>query len=925
MSETEPSSLARARSDTAQENGESAAAAAAVGGEGASPIIAQYLTLKAAHRDYLLFFRMGDFYELFFEDAVKAAEALDIVLTRRGRHQGADIPMCGVPVHAVDGYLARLVRQGFKVAICEQMEDPAEARRRGGKAVVARQVVRIVTPGTLSEDSLLEPDRHNFLAALARVGGRAGDYALAWLDLSTGDCHVTGSAPERLSADLARLRPGELLYPDMLASEPALFALIREGARAQTALPAARFDSASAARLFKEVYGVLAAEGLGDFARAELSALGALLDYVVLTQKGRLPRLKPPRRELQGATLIVDAATRANLELMESLSGERRTSLFATIDRTVTSAGARLLAERLLAPLTDVAAIHRRLDAVDFFVGEDNLRQDVRDHLRRAPDVARALQRLALDRGGARDLASLRDGLAAAGALAGIISRVRSLAGLPEEVEQALSRMEGFGDLVALLKSALAEELPFELNDGNFIRAGYDAALDEFKSLSAETRRVLLALEARLKEETGVASLKLRHNNVLGYFIEVTQTNADRFLRPPLAATFIHRQTMANAVRFTTTELSTLEQKIARAGAQALERELALFRLLRERVLERADAIAAAADALSVLDVSSALASLARERRWVRPVIDSSLAFRIEGGRHPVVEAALARGNAAAFVPNDCDLSADNEAGRLWLITGPNMAGKSTFLRQNALIAILAQMGAFVPAASAHIGVVDRLFSRVGAADDLARGRSTFMVEMVETAAILNQASERALVILDEIGRGTATFDGLSIAWAALEHLHEVNRARGLFATHYHELTALTARLSALRAVTMRVKEWKGDIVFLHEVVPGAADRSYGIHVAKLAGLPPNVIARAETVLEALEAGDQGRRKDTLIDALPLFAAAAKAEAPPQGSALEQALREINPDALSPREALEALYRLRALLHEGDKGGVTEA
>ncbi len=631
MSQTERTTMTRALPQAVQENGESAAAAAAAAtGEGASPVIAQYLALKAEHRDYLLFFRMGDFYELFFEDAAEAARALDIALTRRGKHQGADIPMCGVPVHAVDGYLARLVRQGFKVAICEQMEDPAEARRRGGKAVVAREVVRIVTPGTLSEDALLEPGRHNFLAALARVGGRGGDYALAWLDLSTGDCHVMGSAPERLSADLARLRPGELLYADTLASELALFALIKEGARAQTALPSARFDSANAARSFKEIYGVAAAEGLGDFARAELAALGALLDYVVLTQKGHLPRLKPPRRELAGTTLVIDAATRANLELMESLGGERRTSLLATIDRTVTSAGARLIALRLLAPLTDVAAIHRRLDAVDFFVNEDGLRQDVRDHLRRAPDVARALQRLALDRGGARELASLRDGLAAAGALAKIVSSARSLAGLPQQVAQALSRMEGFGDLVALLKSALADELPFELNDGNFIRAGYDATLDEFKSLSAETRRVLLALEARLKEETGVASLKLRHNNVLGYFIEVTQTNADRFLQPPLASTFIHRQTMANAVRFTTTELSALEQKIARAGAQALERELALFRLLRDEVLARADPIAAAADALAVLDVASALGALAKERRWVRPQVDSTLAFRIE-------------------------------------------------------------------------------------------------------------------------------------------------------------------------------------------------------------------------------------------------------------------------------------------------------
>jgi DNA mismatch repair protein MutS len=673
------------------------------------------------------------------------------------------------------------------------------------------------------------------------------------------------------------------------------------------------------------MYGVAAAEGLGDFTRAELSALGALLDYVALTQKGHLPRLKAPRREGVGATVLIDAATRANLELMESLGGERATSLFATIDRTCTSAAARLLAERLIAPLTDVAAIHKRLDAVDFFVNEDALREDVRNHLRHTPDVARALQRLALDRGGARDLASLRDGLAAAGALAQTISGVKTLAGLPSELASAIARLEGFGALVSELKAALADALPHQLQDGGFIRAGYDAALDEFRALSAETRRVLRGLELRLKEETSTPSLKLRHNNVLGYFIEVTQAHAERFLKPPLAEIFIHRQTLASAVRFTTAELSELEQKIARAGAQALERELALFRALREQALAQADAIAKAADALAEIDVAAGLAVLAKERRWVRPVVDSSLGFRIEAGRHPVVEAALLRAHAPAFVPNDCDLSGEGECGRLWLVTGPNMAGKSTFLRQNALIVILAQMGAFVPAASAHIGIVDRLFSRVGAADDLARGRSTFMVEMVETAAILNQAGARALVVLDEIGRGTATFDGLSIAWATIEHLHEVNRARGLFATHYHELTALTARLSSLRAVTMRVKEWKGDIVFLHEVVPGAADRSYGIHVAKLAGLPKRVVERAETVLEALERGDQGRRKETLIDELPLFAAAPMDAARPRESALEALLRETNPDTLSPREALELLYRLRTLLQQGDSAGVDEA
>jgi DNA mismatch repair protein MutS len=877
--------------------------------DGASPFLAQYLTIKAEHPDHLLFFRMGDFYELFFEDAAVAAGALDIALTRRGRHQGAEIPMCGVPVHAADAYLARLIRQRHKVAICEQIEDPAEAKKRGSKSVVRRAVVRIVTPGTLSEESLLEAGRHNYLAALARLGGTPL-YGLAWTDISTGDCAVAALAPDRLAATLSRIRPGELLLPEPLLAETGFRQLLEADGLALTPLPALKFDSEAGARRAAHLYGVASLDGFGRFSRVEVAALGALLDYVALTQKGAMPLLKPPRHEDDGGVLLIDPATRTNLELVEGAGGGKAGSLLGELDQTCTSAGLRLLREHLLNPSTDPALIGTRLDAVQYFLESDRARERARSALKRVPDIARALQRLALGRGGPRDLGALAQGLTEGAQLADAVRAMPVIAPLPALIAEALDNLSGFEDLIGALSDMLAESLPLDLRDGGFVRMGYDAALDELRALRDESRRVILGLEERYRAESGVPGLKIRHNNMLGYFIEVTPTNAERVLAQPQL--FIHRQTLVSGVRFTTGALSDIERRISEAGGSALERELEIFRVLRETVLAAARRIEAAADALAALDVAASLAELARLRRWARPVVDRSRRFCIKAGRHPVVEAALSRDAEARFMPNDCDLSDEEGAGRLWLVTGPNMAGKSTFLRQNALIAILAQIGSYVPADSAEIGIVDRLFSRVGAADDLARGRSTFMVEMVETAAILNQAGENALVILDEIGRGTATFDGLSIAWAALEHLHEVNRARGLFATHYHELTSLAQRLPALVPVTMRVREWQGDVVFLHEVIRGQADRSYGIHVAKLAGLPPAVIARAETVLASLEADAAGRKVTALVDDLPLFAAAAPAASRVKSSAVLERLRGLNPDELSAREALDLLYALSA-------------
>jgi DNA mismatch repair protein MutS len=874
----------------------------------ASPVMAQYHEIKGANPGCLLFFRMGDFFELFFEDAVAASSALDIALTKRGRQDGADIPMCGVPVHTADGYLAKLIRAGHKVAICEQIEDPAEARRRGAKGPVRRAVVRVVTPGTLTEEGLLDARRHNYLAGVAEAGGRLG---LAWLDLSTGSFVLAPTSEPGLAGDLARLSPGEILLPERLLTRPALFELFAH----------ARFDSEGARRRLESFYGVGALDGFGNFERAEIAAAGALIDYVGSTQQGlgqqgRAPHLEPPRRLAPGSVMQIDAATRRNLELSASLAGERRGSLLGTIDRTVTAAGARLLADHLAAPLTDPAAIAARLDAVAFLIDRADLAAALRERLRHCPDIERALTRLSLGRGGPRDLAALRQSLGETAGLRLMLAEP-GLVPLPECLTEARRDLGEHGPLVDRLARALAADLPLFARDGGFIAAGYSDELDEWRGLRDESRRLVAQLQARYAEETRIGSLKIRHNNVIGYYLEVPANHARK-----LGPEFIHRQTMAGAQRYTTAELGDLETKIASAAERALALELRLYEDLVAETMTRRGEIAAAAAALAALDLAAALACRAAEDDWVRPVVEAGTAFEISGGRHPTVEAALAAaGGGTGFIANDCVLKED----RIWLVTGPNMAGKSTFLRQNALIAILAQMGSYVPARAARIGVVDRLFSRVGAADDLARGRSTFMVEMVETAAILNQAGPSAFVILDEIGRGTATFDGLSIAWACLEHLHEVNRCRTLFATHYHELTALAAKLPALACHTMRVKEWQGDVVFLHEVGPGTADRSYGIHVAKLAGLPRSVTARAEEVLALLEKGEQGGALARLADDLPLFSAALRRQPAAPASAgagssresrAETLLRESRPDELSPREALELLYRLKTLVAE---------
>lgn len=868
-----------------------------------TPMMAQYLEIKERHKDCLLFYRMGDFYEMFFDDAVAAAEALDIALTKRGKHEGSEIPMCGVPVHSAEGYLLTLIRKGFRVAVCEQMESPAEAKKRGSKSVVKRDVVRVVTPGTLTEDSLLEARRHNYLAAYCEVRDEA---ALAWTDMSTGALSVLALRRAELGAELARLAPSELLVPEALFADLAF--LEADFAIPLTTMAQASFDSASASTRLMETYQVQSLDAYGSFSRAELGALGAAVSYIDLTQKGQRPYLQPPRQEAAQKTVQIDAATRRNLELTQSLSGGREGSLLRVIDLTLTAAGSRLLEHRLSSPSRVLETIQARLDAINFVLETRQIAEHMTDSLRRVPDLERALSRLSLDRGGPRDLGAVRGALSECR----LLQRALSGADLPVLLANAVQDITGHDQITEHLEDKLIADPPLLARDGGFIAAGVDNELDEMRHLRDEGRSVIAGLQQEYQALTGVSSLKIKHNNVLGYFVETPAGHTDKMRSDTMAETFIHRQTTANQVRFTTVELSELERRIQNAGERANEIERRIFDELRQEVLSGSAELYTASRALAEIDLTNALAELARREGWARPTIDDSRAFNVVAGRHPVVEQALKRQSGDPFIANSCDLSADDTA-RIWLLTGPNMAGKSTFLRQNALIAILAQMGSFVPATSAHIGLVSQIFSRVGASDDLARGRSTFMVEMVETAAILNQSDDRALVILDEIGRGTATYDGLSIAWATLEHLHDVNSCRALFATHYHEMTALAGKLSGVNNATVAVKEHEGEVIFLHEVREGAADRSYGVQVAKLAGLPPAVIDRAKTVLAMLEQGDRAASPKALIDDLPLFSAAPSPAIEPASNLATERLSEVNPDTLSPREALDLIYELKSL------------
>lgn len=877
-----------------------------------TPMMAQYMSVKEEHPDCLLFYRMGDFYELFFDDAVKASKTLDIALTKRGKTEGTAIPMCGVPWHSHESYLARLIKAGFKVAVCEQTETPAEAKARGGyKALVRREVVRIVTPGTLNEDTLLDATSNNYLMSITDI---RGEMSASWLDFSTGEFFIQSISKDNFASTIERVNPGEIIISEDISQTPSLFEALNLFKDKISIQPNSCFDSENSRKKLESLFEVNTLEGFGNFSRSDVAAAGSLIDYIELTQKGKLPRISAPRILLANSVMEIDVATRRNLELNITLKGQKQGSLLHTIDRTVTGAGARLLSQYLSSPITIPETINHRLDMVEFFIEHGGIREDIRKILRECADIERALTRLSLERGGPRDLASIKNTLSQTVNLSRII--VRASDNLPQGIQSIAKVLNLWGTqhpLVNRLTKALADDLPMLTRDGGFIKVGYSPKLDELKNLKSKSKEHIAALKEKYVKISGVNALKIKHNNVIGYHIDVSTANANKLMDNK--DEFIHRQTLANSTRFTTVELSELESKITDSSAKSLALELEMFKDLVGEVLALSDDITKTAEALAKLDVFSSLAELAIKNNYARPKIDNSNAFAIQGGRHPVVEQFIKKQDNEDFIANDCELK---ELENLWLLTGPNMAGKSTYLRQNALIAILAQIGCYVPATYAHIGVVDKVFSRVGAADDLAKGHSTFMIEMVETATILNQATDRSLVILDEIGRGTATYDGLSIAWACLEYIHEHNKCRTLFATHYHELTSLTERLERLKCKTMKVKEWEDKIIFLHEVASGTADRSYGIHVAKLAGLPKAVINRSEEILAHIEQ-DKSAKQIKEINDLPLFDVMVhdSEKQVEESSEICKTLENLNPDDMSPRDALDFLYQLKKLHKEG--------
>lgn len=884
-----------------------------------TPMMQQYRSLKDANPDCLLFFRLGDFYELFFEDALTASKALDITLTKRRNKNGDEAPMCGVPYHSADNYIARLVRQGFRVAICEQSESPEQAKKRGGyKAIVKREIVRIVTPGTLTEDQMLSARCYNYLALICDEKEQTDPDTLSFalVDITTGDFYLETCLRSEIENLVSRVSPAEIVIPERLLQTPELFEIFHEYKKSLTPLPDSRFDVKNSALRLQEYYEVKTLDGFGAFRPAEITAASTLLDYVKLTQRQSLPRLALPKRYGVSELLEIDAATRRNLELIMTTSGSYKGSLLHLVDQTRTACGARHLSQHVASPLKDLSAIKARHDNVSFFIHSTHVLEKIREKLELFPDIERALSRLAMNRGGPRDLNAVRIGLECASEIRSVLEGSHD--DLSESLRDYMLGLVPLTNLINRLQRALKDDLPMLARDGDFIRPGYLPELDELITLRDQGKGLILKLQDTYREQTGIASLKIKHNNILGYHIEVTNSHADK-----IPYGFIHRQTIASALRYTSQDLSELEQELNSAKDRALALEQQLFQDLVKETLALAEDISTSARCIAEIDVAHSHAFSASQMNYARPDMVHEPILDLEEARHPVVEKALLTQSGDSFVPNGCQMELGNP---LWLLTGPNMAGKSTFLRQNALIILMAQIGSFVPAKRARIGIVDRLFSRVGASDDLARGRSTFMVEMVETAAILNQATKQSFVILDEVGRGTSTHDGLSLAWAILEHLHNVVRCRTLFATHYHELTTLSETLGRLECRTMKIREWKGRAVFLHEVIEGKADKSYGLYVAKMAGLPEAVLTRADEILKQLESKGVLAQPDSHPQIAEDYIPQPQASYSPENELLLQkynllatSLEGLKPDDLTPRQAQEKLYELYELAKENGK------
>ena len=801
-------------------------------GNNLTPMMQQYLSIKSSHKDYLLFYRLGDFYELFFEDAKVAAKILDIVLTKRGVQAGDDIPMCGVPYHSATHYINKLLKNGYSIAICEQLESPEEAKKRGYKSVVRREVVQIITPGTLMEDHLLDPKSPNYLMAIAEY---KNTYAIAWIELTTGEFYAINCNKNNIKNEISRLNPREIIISQKHASE-FLSMQVNFTSRSNNI-----FDYQGCCNRIQEYYKVASIQGLGDFSQVQIIASGVLIEYVIHTQKNNVPKLRVLKNIDRKFFMEIDVATRRNLEL-ESSTDNQKYTLLNTIDKTITSAGGRLLKTRLSSPLCNATAINKRFECVDFFYNAKELRIHFRKYLAYFPDIQRALSKIFTSKASFKDLNTIKNGLKIATMISELfrVKEVKLTAG----INALVSQIFGYFKLLSELEEALvASEKTGEGESP--IRMHYNQHLKELYDIKNNSHQKISSIKEKYRKKTSVQNLKISRNNIFGYFVEVTSMNASKMDKD----FFIHKQTLGNSVRYFTNELKELESAILNCADKIASIEQEIFQKLCNKVKSCFDEISLVTTSIANLDLYSSLAELADEKKYVKPHIDNGDRFEIKEGRHPVVEHFQRK----EFIPNSCNIS-ENE--KIWLITGPNMAGKSTFLRQNALICILAQIGSYVPATKVNIGVVDKIFSRIGAADNLARGESTFMVEMIETAYILNNATEKSLVILDEIGRGTSTHDGIAIAWAVLEYLHDQIKCRTLFATHYHELTQLKKCLAKIATYTMEIKEWNKEIIFMHKIVSGVADSSYGLHVAQLAGLPDKVVDNAEKVLRSFKNGN---------------------------------------------------------------------